>query len=490
MTYSTVRDGYLQISGEHPWVADLPALDLQCPGEAHVYETESAELLAVIAGQLSMATGFPAVALAQVGEGAAVVFTYDITQCIVALHQGRIANASNGSDPDANRDGKFTGDDLFEGMREYHLRHVPQADVHQDLLVRAIRGLTTDGPPLPRLWHFPHSAPGLLLVDGDGDSMIWEDLEWTVETCERYGAHFSFFLMDAQIAEFDPAAVREVRERGHAFGPHPWAVFQPTPEEWRAEIERITGDFERAFGFRGRTLRAHSCIFPGYDETPAILADSDLRLDTSFTSGYRFQSGYLNGSALPARFVDRNGDVMDCWEQSTVHGDDTLWTTKTMLPPHSEEQCIELSLGVMRELAVLYHGVYHPYFHPVNLGGRGAVPTPRWFEMVLEEAACLGMPAPSCEEWLDFSDARRAARVGEVTWDADTLRFSLTSELAVKALTILLPPHAGATPVTAKVDGEPVILIRVPHEKLGWTALELDLCAGQTVSVSATWASA
>jgi len=449
-TYATVRDAYLRIVGDHPWLRNFPALDLQCPGEVEVYEPGDAEPLAFIAGQRGQATEFPAAALARVGAGAAVMFAFDLAECIVSLHQGRIANASNGPDPDANRDGKFTADDLFEGMRDFDLRHVPQADVLQDLLTRVILGLGADAMPLPRLWHFPHAAPGLVLVDGDGDGMNRDDLRATVDVCDRHGAHFGFFLMDDQIADFDPAEVNAVRDRGHAFGPHPWVSFRPTVAQWGDGVARICADFRARFGFDPESLRAHSCIFPGWDESPGIFADCGLRLDTSFLEGYRFQSGYLNGSALPARFVDRGGRALDCWEQSTVHGDDTLVTTKVMLPTKSEQECIDLSL-------CRYHGVFHPYFHPVNVGGHGRIHTARWLDTVLAEGARLGMPSPSPDEWLHFTEARRAAGIADVTWDPATgeLRFRIEGGLPISGLTVLLPRHAGGAPERAMVDGAP-----------------------------------
>ena len=185
----------------------------------------------------------------------------------------------------------------------------------------------------------------------------------------------------------------------------------------------------------------------------------------------------------------RDGEVLDCWEQSTVHGDDVLWTTKTMLPPYSEDGCIVLGMSLMSELAGVYHGVFHPYFHPVNLGGRGAVPTARWFERVLEEAQRLGMPAPGADEWLDFNDARRSARIEDVVWDksADTLHFRISTDLPVEGLTVLLPRHAGVAPASAEVNKEAAPLRPVHHERLNWTALEIDLAANTESRVTVAY---
>ncbi len=486
-TYATVRDAYIHVPGDHLWLEGFPAPDLQVHGEMHIHEPGEAQPLAMVAGQRGEPAAFPAVAIARRGTGLGVIFAFDLAECIVLHHQGRIANASNGPDPDADRDGKFTAGDLFEGMRDFALRHVPQADVLQDLLTRVILGLTP--MPLPRLWHFPDAAPGLVLVDGDGDGMIREDLLATLEVCDRYNAHFGFFLMDAQIAALDPDEVRALRERGHSFGPHPWVAFRPTIDEWRAEVERICADFRARFGFPPESLRSHSIIFPGWDESPRIFAEAGLRLDTNFMEGYRYQSGHLNGSALPARFVDREGRLIDCWEQSTVHGDDTLITEKVMLPAHSEQQCIELSLSLMRELAHDYHGVFHPYFHPVAVGGHGRMHTARWLDAVLAEGTRLGLPSPGPDQWLHFVEARRAAEIREVAWDgaARALAFRIDAPAGIEGLTVLLPPRAGVAPERATIDGADAELRAVPLEGLGWSALTLDLAAGEGVAIVADY---
>lgn len=488
-TYATLRDGYLRLRADHAWLRGFPALDLQCPGEADVYEPGEGQPLAWLAGQRGEATPFPAATCERIGEGVAVMLAWDLAEVLVALHQGDPACASTGPDPDANRDGKFTADDLFEGRRDFELRHVPQADAYGDLLTRILHGLSADELPLPRLWHFPDAAPGLLLIDGDGDGMDRDDLRATVEVCERHGARFGFFLMDEQIAAFEPAEIRELRERGHSFGPHPWVSFRPSVADWRAGVERITAEFGARFGFAPQTVRMHSCILPGYDEAPRLLADLGLRLETSFLEGYRFQSGFLNGSALPARFVDREGGLLDCWEQSTVLGDDTMVTTKTMLPPRTEEQCIELSLRLMRELAGRWHGVFHPYFHPVNIGGRGRMNTMRWLECVLAEAGRLAMPAPSPDAWVRFTAARRATRIHGLRWNPAErdLRFSLLSGEAIEGLTVLLPHSTGRRPERVLADGDAAEVRPVDYESLGWSAVVVDLSAGTRTALGVTY---
>mgnify|MGYP002682326505 CR=1 FL=1 len=148
-------------------------------------------------------------------------------------------------------------------------------------------------------------------VDGDGDGMTWADLQWVLDAVEPHGVKFTFYLMDEQIEAFSSEDVAAVRARGHDFGPHPWTGLQPTPEQWTDEIGRIVSSFSDKFGFAPDSYRSHCVIFPGWDHAPRVAAGAGLRLDTNFVPGYRFSTGYLNGSALPVRFIGADGEVLE-----------------------------------------------------------------------------------------------------------------------------------------------------------------------------------
>jgi hypothetical protein len=467
--YMRTHDAYIRVNDEHPWLQGWPDRDLQCPGEMHVYGAEGAEILAWLAGQLGEPSVFPVVALHRVGDGAVVTFTYDLADTLVLFQQGRPENASTGANPDANWDGKFCPDDALEGLRDYRLRHIPQADLHRDLLVRAIAGLMADVMPLPRLWHFPDAAPALLFVDGDGDSMDWADMEAAVAIADEEGYPYTVYLQDAQIESFDREAVLALRERGYEFGVHPWTGPQPTLEEWEAEIAGIVQRFQNKFGLAPTSLRAHSCIFPGWDENPRILRRHGLRLDTSVCPGYRFRDGYPNGSALPLRFVDRRGEMLDCWEQSTVQAEDGALTPKVLLPPLTREQGLARAEELMARLVTHYHGVFHPYFHPISIGPRG-VQVAEWFRGVLRAARRHGLRGVNATEWLAFNDARMGVRLQGVRWDGNELRFVVRSKAEMEGVTVLLPQWGGkrAEAEEAAIEGG------------RWRAVVMDLAEGET----------
>ncbi len=481
--YSTARDAYLQVNLKHAWLDGFPAADLQVPGEAHVYGAGTTEPLAFVAGQRGRPSIYPAVALQRHGAGSAVVFTYDLAETIVRLHQGWPEMSSTGNDPDANRDGKFTADDAFHRVRDFELRHVPQADVHQDLLVRTIRGLLDDAAPLPRLWHFPHAAPALVFIDGDSDGMVWEDLEWVIREVAETRTKYTLYLMTEHIKAFDREKIAALRQQGHEFGVHPWVGAQPDLAAWRQGVAEIVSLFRERFGFEPRALRAHSCIFPGWDENPRLLAEHGLRLDTDFVSGYRFVSGYSNGSALPVKFMSREGEVLDCYSQSTVQTEDGSCSPKFLLPPMTEDEALAVARQLLADCAGRWHGVFHPYFHPISLAGRGKVPCQNWFRQILRAARDLNLPSVNAGEWLDFNDARRAVAVDTLAWDGETLVLALQSPTAVTGLTLLLPPRRDGQPVAATLAGAPCKVVDLAFEGLRWHGLVLDLPAQSKVEL-------
>jgi len=184
--------------------------------------------------------------------------------------------------------------------------------------------------------------------------------------------------------------------------------------------------------------------------------------------------------------IDRNGTIIDCYEQNTVQTEDGSCTPKCLLPPLSEDEACEVALELIREAADVYHCVFHPYFHPVALSGRGGVPCQRWFREVLAATRDRGLPSVTGDEWIRFNDARRATGIEEVSWDlgAGELTFDVVADLPVEGLTIMLPPCDGRTPLSATADGEPLSIAQVGHEKLGWTALEADLSGGEKWTVA------
>jgi hypothetical protein len=313
--------------------------------------------------------------------------------------------------------------------------------------------------------------------------MSWEDLEWVVRATAETRTKYTLYLMTEHIKAFDPGKIAALRRQGHEFGVHPWISAKPDLATWRKCVAETVSLFRERFGYEPRALRAHSCIFPGWDENPRLLAEHGLRLDTDSVGGYRFVSGYANGSALLVKFMSRKGEVLDCYSQSTVQTEDGSCTPKCLLPPMSEDEALALARQLLADCAGRWHGVFHPYFHPISLAGRGQVACQNWFRQILRAASDLRLPSVNSSEWLDFNDARRAVTVDVLAWNGETLVLSLQTPVTVSGLTLLLPPWPGGRPVAATTAGAPCKVVDTALEGQRWHGLVLDLPARSRVEL-------
>ena len=478
----TCRDMYVTWDTTHPLAARPGAESLQFRGLADLYELAGAEGLAWLGGQLGVRTHYPAVTMHRVGEGMAAAFAFDLAACTVLMHQGTPVNASTGPNPDPNGDEAYKPGDLFYKYLDPRLKTVPQADLYADLLVRLVRHL--GARPLPRLWHFPAAAPAVAFLDGDSDSMTTEDVEKVVEIAERADGKYTVYLMPEHYETVTPERMRELRDRGHDAGPHPFAGRKPSPDESAREMAEETAEFRARYGFQPVAHRGHNVIWLGWVEHARELRRNGIRLDTNFCCGPGLQYGYLNGSGLPVRFMDEAGEIIDVYEQATVSMEDGWYTEKVLMPSMSVGECTALSIRQIDEAADRWHAVYHPCFHPTYTrpGPRDSSP---WIEAVTAHLRARGIPFVNGGEWVGFNDARRTVRFDGLAWKAaeGDLRFTLHADRTIAGLTVLLPAQVGGREARPAGDGPDMEQRFVVLEHTRQLAVVVDLTAHRPMPV-------
>jgi hypothetical protein len=427
------QDGYLAPARAHPlWFPALGDL-LQFHGPADLYE-RGGSVLAWVA-DASGPTPHPAIVTGTYGTGRFAVFTYDLATSTVLFHQGRRELASTGQSPDADGDGIYTPNDLFQGYLDVALRHVPQADLQQRLLIRVLEWASEPAGPLVRLWPFPGAKPTVTLINGDSDAMTRAQLEWFVNMTEAHGGNYTIYLLEEHRALVPPTMEADYRRRGHSAGPHIWLSRQPSPDDMARRIQQEVAAFRHYYGHAPTTTRHHCVVWPGWVETAAALAANGIRLETNYRAAAHYQSGYLTGSGLPMRFIDENGEFIDCFQQETLLCDDYVLIDKSFLPPLSVEQAIALSQRLITEACEMYQTVVHLYFHPVYSTGLTVptgqfIQTATWLEAVLKHCWRDRIPMPSTDAWCAFNQQRRTTILGPSAWDASTGTCSLAIDSA------------------------------------------------------------
>ena len=170
-TYAGLLDGYLHLSAGELAVRGLCAEPIQVVVPAVGWQGAPGARLRLLARVAASdepdaatgPTGIPGVVWSRVGNGAAVLFAYDLPHAIARLRQGDPANADLCL---AGLDGICRPSDLFVGQLDPRRVLLPRADLHAALLARAIELLA----PRPRLWYYPRAEQcSALVMTGDDD---------------------------------------------------------------------------------------------------------------------------------------------------------------------------------------------------------------------------------------------------------------------------------------------------------------------------------
>ena len=488
--YNLARDCYIVIDDKEPLMEGFPAESLQFKGDSEVYEPKETRVLAWLSAVPYKHPNYVAVALRSYGCGRAALFSYDLGETVVTLHQGVPENASNGPCANADRSGMFKTTSLHIKVLDERQKMIPQADLHQDILVRLIRAMCDSTLPLMRVWHFPDKQPALAFINGDSDGMNLEDLTRILDLVEGYGARYTLYLMREHLPLITPKVLERLKRRGHGLGVHPWAGPRPSFKEMDEEITSITKGFKEHFGFSACSTRTHSIIWVGWVESAKYMAKNRLKMDTSFAPGRCYQEGFICGSGLPFKFMDRDGRLIDLYEQATLETDDGSFTSKTLFPPLTQEEAAAHSLDLIDKCVNKYHCVYHPYFHPLNI--REEVFGTYRLEKVLEKLKELNVRTVNDEEWIKFNEARRALKVQIVEAGSGRVTYSVKASKTIEDVTFMFPPQWGNARIAhVRVDGRDSKLSLVNWEGgLEWALINLTLREGCEVRITCEYSEA
>ena len=458
-----VNDRYIKIETEHPLGRDAAAETLQFHGWADIYTSAGADVLAYMSGDFESRAAYPAVSTFSFGEGHTAAFAYDLAASTVLFHQGRYENSNVGSNPDPDGDDRWIPNDFFIDFLDARLKFVPQADIHQDLLVRLVNWMGGFKRPIPRIWYFPNAVPCIAYFNGDSDGMDREDYLNVVSTVEKYGGRYTVYLMQQHYEVVDRALEKELRTKGHSFGQHIILDWQVGVDEAKARVAQELERFREHYGYPPLTNRGHCLIWAGWTEMARFLSGGGVRMDQNFIPRRYYRHGYLNGSGRPVKFMDENGALLDLYEQNThITDDGSIEDLKFLVSGYSREDVIRTALKMLDDCAGRYHGVFQPAFHP-HLTTQSVM----WLlEALLERCWERNIPMVGGDEWVRFNDARREVAVRELACDAEAGRatFVLLGKTAVDGLTWMLP---------ARYNGRLLKSIRVDGQEAPWTRKRL-----------------
>lgn len=482
---ATAPGDYLQVAAGVPEVAGLEETLLQVHGPYDRLALDGARAAA------RSGRGDPLVVLHRHGRGATALWAFDLAHCVALIRQGNPeAVGQNRDDIEGLR-----AADLFVGWIDLDRIGVPQADEHQRLLVRVLEELMLAGPPLPRLWYFPGGAPALIVATGDAHGSRVSHIEQVLGPIERHSGTASIYytpphadtprrlarrarwsveelpVLGGLLRDDDPipspARLAAWRERGHEFGMHPYVE-----EGLEAGYNRYWSEFVRyGYGPLPPTVRTHRILWHGWVDNAVVQARYGLRmnLDHYHAGGVvrradgSWAAGYLSGTGLPMRFVSEEGALLSVYQQPTHLVDEHLMNVFDTGHDAGLDgvAAAALTSGQIAECVRRYPAALGLQCHvdPFLFGGEKARQVGHWLNASLDYAAAHGLPVLSAERWLAFTEARAAAGVGWLDWDAAARRLSFELSLPASAggeVALLLPlRHGGAALREVRVDGTP-----------------------------------
>ena len=465
-TDSAVESGYIRIDTTSPIGLGLESETLKFHGTAETY-TVSGNILAYLYTDRDTASQFPAVAVNEYGNGRTAVFSFSLSQSIVFMRQGNPERAGLPGQSIHGNAGSRPIDLMYvdgvDSFNDSNRIHIPQADEKMRFLSRIIEWMSPK--PLPRLWYLPDGAQAVLVVTGDSDGGGYYNINDLFNTVRYYGGRASIYLIECQthyrlrdmssIIRYDENAVQRWTDEGHEIGIHfdnteALIYTNPLPIEQRILDWDMTQEvFERdieIFNYffpdapHPVSVRNHWLTWLTLDQNgnPEFAAQAimqynhGIRLDFNPYSGlFPWQGGlgFQNGSGLPMRLATSDGSILGIYQSDTQLADE-VW----------REQLYS-SFKTLANQAI-YDGRYawlNTNLHPLQW------PTfkPQAISM-FQHANFNNIPIWSGRDQYDFTSLRDRAFFSCVSWDDNTLSFTLVANehndnFNAQGLTVMIP---------------------------------------------------
>lgn len=421
---------------------------IQFHGSASLYSLNGATSLATLYASSSVATAYPAVTIRSVGSsgGHAVAFAYDLAASIVYMRQGNPLWAAQERDSFApiRPDDKFYGDSASDPQADWidlDKVAIPQADMQQRFLANIIYTSSLSNLPLPRFWYFPNGKKAVVVMSGDdhgrggtvgrfnqfissspsGCSVAnWE--------CVRGTSYIypNTPITDAQAAAFDAQGFEvglHVNTNCEDFTQSTLESFYVQQlNDWTTKYSSVSAPV---------TQRHHCIVWSDWATGAKVQLNHGMRLDTSY---YYWPPGWVldvpgnfTGSAMPQRFADLDGTLIDVYQVVTQMTDESGQTY-----PFTIDTLLDRAVG-----AEEYYGVYTVNAHTDEATSTVA-------DAVVASAQARSVPIVSASQMLTWLDGRNASSFNSLAWSGSALTFSITPGAGANGLQAMVPRRSSS----------------------------------------------
>ncbi len=452
-TGTTLSEGYLLVDTSKAPGNGIVNQTIQFHGVADRYTPNGAASVATLYTSANTATSNPAVTLRSVGTsgGQAAAFAYDLATSIVQTRQGNPAWAAqerDGFSPIRSNDkfyGAASGDPKPDWV-DLNKVAIPQADEQQRLLANLILEMNADRKPLPRFWYFPNGKKAVVIMTGDdhannGTAGRFDQFKAarpancsvTNWECVR-GTSYIFPntpLTDPQAATYNA--------EGFEVGLH---LNTNCADFTQAQLEAFYSDQIAQFTSKYTSIPApitqrHHCIaWSDWVTGAKVQLANGIRLDTSYyywpPSWVVNAPGMFTGSAMPMRFADLDGSLIDVYHAATQMTDES-----GQQYPFTIDTLLDRALG-----SEGYYGAF-------TINAHTDVAQIPESDAVLASAPSRGVPIVSSKQMLDWLDFRNTSSFGSLVWSSNALSFTVATGIGsqnvpTNGLQVLLPVKSPA----------------------------------------------
>ena len=443
-TGSTLSDRYLLVDTSTSAGNGIVNQTMQFHGTANLYTLNGATSIATLYSSAAVATPNPAITLNSVGinGGKAAAFAYDLATSVVYTRQGNPAWAAQERDgftpirPDDKFFGASAGDPQPDWIDLSKLA-IPQADEQQRLLVQLITSMNLAKKPLPRFWYFPNGKKAVVIMTGDdhgnGGTVGRFDQFKAISPAGCSVANWECVRGTSYVYPSTPALTNAQAAAytadGFEVGLHvntSCADFTPTSLE-TLYVQQIA-DWTTAYASIPPpiTQRHHCIVWSDWVTGAKVQLNHGIRLDTSY---YFWPPGWVNntpglftGSAMPMRFANLDGNLVDVYNAVTQMTDESGQTY-----PFTPDALLSRAVGPEG-----YYGAYTVNAHTDIAQSSVA-------DAVVASALARGVPIVSSRQMLDWLDARNNSSFGALAWNGNSLSFTIAPGSGANGLQAMVP---------------------------------------------------
>ena len=168
-----------------------------------------------------------------------------------------------------------------------------------------------------------------------------------------------------------------------------------------------------------------------------------IRLDTNYyfwpPSWVLDRPGFFTGSGMPMRFVDLDGTMIDVYQAASQMTDESGQTY-----PFTINTLLDKALGPQG-----YYGAFTANFHTDHA-------TSSQSDAVVASALARGVPIVSAQQMLTWLDGRNDSSFSALSWNVDTLSFTITVGQGANGLQAMVPVISAVGSLTSiKRNGSP-----------------------------------